>query len=215
MPPDGVHHRPHALDARFAGPLLDDAAAVHGVVDDDQRARPRQRGRVLEVRRALLPVCIDEDEVERWHTHGPQRLERMGRRTHHDLHGRSATSTINVLPGEPCAFRIEFERDERTARDQPPGEPDRAEARERADLKDAPRSDREGKHLEQSALCGRDGDPGKTGALGRHLRRQQGIILWRQPLLERPVDGVPCRLLRVDGVHAGSIPDRGSPRLAC
>jgi hypothetical protein len=169
---------------------------------------------VLEVRRALLPVRIDEDEVERRNTRGPQCLERLGRRTHHDLHGFSAAGTVDVGPSEPCAFRIEFERDERTARDQPPGEPDRAEARESADLKDAPRSDREGKHLEQPALGGRDGDPGKTGALGRHLRRQQGIILWRQPLLKRPVDGVPCRLLRVDGVHAGSIPDRGSPRLA-
>ena len=73
---------------------------------------------------------------------------------------------------------------------------------------------RESKHFEHSALGGGDGDPGKTLVIGRRRCRLQGFVLRREPLLECPVDGVPCWLLRACGVHAGSIPDRGSPRLA-
>mmetsp|Transcript_9991 Transcript_9991/g.40505 ORF Transcript_9991/g.40505 Transcript_9991/m.40505 type:complete len:220 (+) Transcript_9991:251-910(+) len=149
---DGVDEGAHALDARVVGVRVDDLAVAHDVVDDDERARPAEAQRLVEVGDVALLVGVDEGEIEGLVSERRERGDGVPRAHVDDV---PQARGVDVRARERGALRVELERDDapHAAR---AAEPDRRVRRERADLEHGARADRLGEQLQQLALRRRD-----------------------------------------------------------
>ena len=206
-----VHHRAKAVGVRITRRWIDEPPAADGVVDDDQRSRAGECERVLEVKRAVPLVRIDEDHVERCDLCADERLERVRCGADDDFGSLRKSSPREVLTRDQRALGIDLERDQSPVRRQRARKPDRAVAGERADLEDPPRADRTREHLQRAPLCGRDRDRRHLRAFRRRRRAAQGRIFGTKPVLERAIDLEPewLRFLRV--LHGGTIATGNAP----
>ena len=165
-----------ASDVRIVAAFVDDAAAAHDVVDDDDAARARQRDRVLEIGEVRRLVRVDEREVERRQALVAHLRERAERGSHADVDVREAGAG-DVLSRDLGVLLRDLERDEPPALGQRAREPNRAVAAERPDLEDVPRAAGPRDEVEQLSLIRRDLNRGEPGLGARAIRLLERRVL--------------------------------------